>query len=108
MSDSKFAETNETIAEGVTNGFQKIEDGAVGTYKKIEDGVVGAYKKVEDAFVDKFLTHEGESVEEAKKRLETEQSARAADGSSIGRASLEASREIGRASVEKSKNIGRQ
>lgn len=48
----------------------------VGGYKKIEDSVVGTYKKVEDAFVGKFLTHEGESVEEARKRLEAEQAAR--------------------------------
>lgn len=30
-------------------------------------------KKIEDAFVDKFLTEEGESTEEAKKRLLGEQ-----------------------------------
>ena len=76
MSDSRFVKANEKIAEGVTSGFQKIEDGVVGGYKKIEDGVVGAYKKVEDAFVDKFLTREGESVEDAKKRMEAEQAAR--------------------------------
>ena len=51
--------------EGVTSGFQKIED-----------SVVGTYKKVEDAFVDKFLAHEGESTEDAKKRLAEEQTAR--------------------------------
>lgn len=78
MSNSKFVKANERIAEGVTSGFRKIEDGVVGTYKKVEDSVVGAYKKVEDAFVDQFLTHEGESVEDAKKRLEAERSAREA------------------------------
>lgn len=31
-----------------------------------------------DKFVDKFLTHEGETVEDAKKRLENEQAAREA------------------------------
>ena len=40
-----------------------------GGYKAIEGGVVGGYKKIEDAFVGKFLTKEGESVEDAKKRL---------------------------------------
>lgn len=73
---SKFTEVNEQIAQSVTSDFQKIEDGVVGGYKKIEDGVVGAYKKVEDAFVGKFLTHEGETVEEAKKRIGAEQAAR--------------------------------
>ena len=76
MSKSKLVETNEKIAEGVTEGFQKIENSVVGTYKKVEDGVDGTYKKVEDAFVDKFLTREGESVEDAKKRLAKEQADR--------------------------------
>ena len=77
---SKFEETNEKIAEGVTDGFKKIEDGVVGGYKAIENGVVGGYKKVEsgavhafnavsDKFVEKLFTREGETVEEAKERL---------------------------------------
>ena len=76
MSDSKFVKANEKIAEGVVGGYKKIENGVVGGYKKIEDSVVGAYKKVEDAFVDKFLTHEGESVEDAKTRLAAEHTTR--------------------------------
>ena len=78
MADSKFVKANEKIAESVTSGFQKVEDSVVGGYKKVEDGVVGTYKKVENAFVDKFLTREGESVEDAKKRMETEQAGREA------------------------------
>ena len=69
-------ETNDKIAQGVTTGFQKIEDGVVGGYKKIENGVVGAFEKVEDKFVGKFLTHEGETVAEAKERLAAEQKKR--------------------------------
>lgn len=65
MAKSKLVKANEKIADGVTSGFQKIED-----------SVVGTYKKVEDTFVDKFLTHEGESVGDAKKRLQEEQRAR--------------------------------
>lgn len=113
MSKSKLVNVNQKIAEGVTSGFQKIED-----------GVVGAYKKVENAFVDKFLTHDGESVEDAKKRLEAEQAVRmencgkaaekrAADlqadvnaSIEIGRASVKTSRETGRASVEASRKMG--
>ncbi len=48
---------------------KKIEDAVVGGYQNIEDTVVGGYKKIEDAFVDRYLTNEGESVEDAKKRL---------------------------------------
>ena len=66
-------ETNDKIAHGVTAGYKKIEDGVVGGYKKIENGVVGAFEKMEDKFVGMFLTHEGEAVEDAKKRLAEEQ-----------------------------------
>lgn len=38
--------------------------------KKIEEGAVEGFQKVSDKFVDKFFTKEGESVEDAKKRLE--------------------------------------
>lgn len=62
MAKSKIVAANEKIAEKV-----------VGTYKKIEDTVVGGYTKVEDAFVDRYLTKDGETVEEAKARLKREQ-----------------------------------
>ena len=52
---------------------QKIENGVVGGYKKIEEGVTGTFQKVEDGFVDRFLTREGETVSDAKKRLHEEQ-----------------------------------
>ena len=55
---AKFADHMEKIAGSVVEG-----------YKKIEDGVVTGYKKVENAFVNTFLAKEGESVEDAKKRL---------------------------------------
>lgn len=57
------------IGEAVTEGFQKIEDGVVGGYKKIEEGVVEGFGKVSDKFIDVLFTKEGESLEEAKKRL---------------------------------------
>ena len=44
----------------------------VDTYKKIEDTVVGGYTKIEDAFVDRYLTKDGETLEEAKARLKRE------------------------------------
>ena len=51
---------------------KKIEEAVVGGYKKIEATVVSGYQKIEDGFVDRYLTHEGETVEEAKKRLKAE------------------------------------
>lgn len=108
MSESNLKKVNEKIEEGVVSG-----------YKKIEDGVVEGFSKMTDKFVDKFLTHEGESVEDAKKRLENEQAAReaaskeavenqtmAGNSTDIGRASIKASQEIARASIEASKNAG--
>ena len=65
MAKSKLVKANEKIAEKV-----------VDTYKKIEDTVVGGYTKIEDAFVDRYLTKEGDSIEEAKERLKREQNAR--------------------------------
>lgn len=77
---AKMADVNEKIAKTVTKGYKKIEDGVVGGYKKIEDGVVEGYRKLEngivegfnkvsDKFIDVLFTKEGESVEDARKRL---------------------------------------
>ena len=65
----KTGKTGETITEG----FQKIEDGVVGGYKKIEEGVVEGFNKVSDKFIDVLFTKEGESLEDAKKRLSGEE-----------------------------------
>lgn len=72
MAKSKLVQANEKIAEAVTEGYKKIEKGVVEGYKKIEQGVVGGYEKIEDRFVDRYLTKDGESVEEAKERLKKE------------------------------------
>ena len=72
MAKSKLVQANEKIADAV-----------VGGYKKIENDVVGAYRKVEDGFVEKFLTHEGETVEDAKKRLHEEQVRREASQNTV-------------------------
>ena len=72
MAKSKLVQVNEKIAETVTEGFRKIEDGVVGGYKKIENGVVDGFNKMTDRIVDQFLTREGETVEEARKRMSGE------------------------------------
>lgn len=80
MAKSKLVEANEKIAEAVTGGYKKIETGVVEGYEKIEKGVVEGYEKIEkgvvegytkleDKFIDRFLAHEGETVEEARERL---------------------------------------
>ncbi len=70
MAKSKLVAANEKIAEKVTGGYRKIENAVVGGYRKIEDAVVGGYDKIEDAFVERYLTHDNETAEEAKKRLQ--------------------------------------
>lgn len=79
--DAEFAEeVVQTAADGAKSAYQKIEDAVVGGYKKIETGVVEGYKKIEtgvvdgfgkitDKCVEKLFAKEGETVEEAKKRL---------------------------------------
>lgn len=54
----------------------KIAEKVVGGYKAVENAVTGGYKKVEDKFVKDFLCKEGESVEDAKERLNREQTER--------------------------------
>ena len=66
---AKFADHMEKISNGVAEGYQKIEDGVVTGYKKIEDGVVEGFGKVVDKCVEVLFAKEGESVEDAKKRL---------------------------------------
>ncbi len=87
MAKSKLVNINKKISDGVTSGYKKIENCLVEGYKKIEDGVIEGYKKIEngvvsgfthmtDKFVDEFLTSDGESVEDAKKRIAAEQAQR--------------------------------
>lgn len=58
MAKSRLAKVNEKIAETVVEGYQKIED-----------GVIGGFNRMTDRFVDSFLTKEGETVEQARKRI---------------------------------------
>ena len=69
MAKSKIVKANEKIAEKVVDGYKKVEETVVDGYKKVENAVVGTYEKLEDKFVDKYLTKDGETVEEAKERL---------------------------------------
>ena len=61
MAKSKLVKVNEKIADEV-----------VSDYKKIEDGFVDGFNKISDRFVESYLTKDGESVDEAKARLNQE------------------------------------
>lgn len=67
MAKSKLVKANQKIADSVVSG-----------YHKIEEGVVSGFTRITDKFVDEFLTKEGESVEDAKRRLAAEQAKRQA------------------------------
>ena len=101
---SKFVEANKKIEEKVVGAYNAVESGVVGAYKKVEDSVVGAYKKVEDKFVDSFLAKDGETAEEAKERLKSEQKQ---DNGAV-HPSVEISKNIAKASLERSKNAGKK
>ncbi len=66
---SKLQETGEKIANAVVDGYKKIENGVVDGYKKIETGVVDGFNKVSDKCVEVLFAKDGESVEDAKRRL---------------------------------------
>lgn len=65
MAKSKLVKVSEDIADNVVSGFDKVRD-----------AVVGGYTKIEDQFVGRYLTRDGETVEEAKKRLKQEELSR--------------------------------
>ena len=70
VNEEVLAEVTAATAEEVTAGYKKIENGVVEGYKKIETGVVEGFGKVVDKCVEVLFAKEGESVEEAKARLE--------------------------------------
>ena len=78
MAKKTFLDANEEIAEKATAGFNKMSSGVVNAHMKVQNTVVGGYEKIEDAFVARFLTHEGETVAEAKERLRRQDEARRA------------------------------
>ena len=61
------------IGETVTENYKKIEDGVVGNYKKVENTFVDGFNAVSDKCIDVLFAKEGESTEDAKKRLRGEE-----------------------------------
>lgn len=73
LAKSKLIKETEKIAESVTAGFKKMSDGVVNGWDKMSKGVVDGYTKIEDKFVEQYLTKDGETVLEAKKRLKDQE-----------------------------------
>lgn len=66
---AKLADINEKIAETVVDSYKKIEKTVVDGYKSIEQGAVDGFNKVSDKCIDVLFTKDGETVDEAKDRL---------------------------------------
>lgn len=49
---------------------RKIEKAVTGIYQAIEKKTTGSYQAIENAFISRCLTKDGESISEAKERLE--------------------------------------
>lgn len=92
----------------LAQGIQKIEKNVVGTYEKIEGGVVGSFQKMSDKFVDNYLTREGESVEDAKVRIATEQKRREDENRKYMEDMHQMQNDIVKKSLEESLNAGRR
>jgi hypothetical protein len=95
MAKSKIVKANEKITETV-----------VGGYKKIESTVVGAYTKIEDRFVDQYLTHDNETVAEAKARLKQEQAERETAGAVKMEEQKAAHSDVAESSLKKAQEAG--
>ena len=87
-----FKEVNGKIVDSITAGYNKIESGVVEGYRKVESGVVDGFTKMTDQFVGKFLTKEGETLEDARTRLAENQKAR----EEAQKTRIEASRNAGK------------
>ena len=69
--DGKLAEVGyKVIAEGVTDGFTKIEKDIVKGYEAIENGAVTGFNIVSDWFISKLFQHKSETLVECKARLQ--------------------------------------
>lgn len=98
------------IAEVACDMEKVAENLTVGTYKKIETAVVEGFTKISDAFVEKYLMKEGETLEEAKARIEREQKelAEKSKVASTPNVNIPDSNEIVKKNLEASLNAGKR
>ena len=108
--EQKLVNGVKEIAEEVRDLEVVAETVAVGTYKKIEETVVEGYTKISDAFVEKFLMKEGETLEEAKERINKEQEELAAKSAARTHVNVNIpdSSEIVKKNLEASLNAGKR
>lgn len=98
----------DTTGEAVVGGYTKIEEGVVSGYKKIEEGVVGSFNKITDKFVGAFFTREGETVEQARERMQNNIAAQQEAARQAAEAREAKQKAMIEASLEASRNAGRR
>ena len=69
INEEAVVESYKAIEHGVVDTYKKIEDGVVSGYQKLEESIVEGFNKVTDKCVEVLFAKEGESAEDAKKRL---------------------------------------
>ena len=69
INEEAAEESYKAVESGVVSTYKKIETGVVDGYKKMETGIVEGFNKLTDKCVEVLFAKEGESVEDAKKRL---------------------------------------
>lgn len=108
--EQKLVDGVKEIAEDARDFETMAETVAVGTYKIIEETVVDGFMKISDAFVEKYLMKEGETLEEAKARINKEQEELAAKNAARTKVNVNIpdSNEIVKKNLEASLNAGKR
>lgn len=73
MEKDTLRTTMQKIENGVVTGYKAIENGVVSGYTAIENGVVEGFTRISDAFVMKFIARDGETLEQTKARIRSEE-----------------------------------
>lgn len=107
---STLEKIEKAVVEEASDMGSIAENLAVGTYKKIESAVVDGFTKISDAFVEKYLMKEGETLEEAKARINKEQEELAAKNAARAQVNVNIpdTNEIVKKNLEASLNAGKR
>lgn len=102
MQQDTLKTTMQKIENGVVAGYKAIENGVVSGYNAIENGVVEGFTRVSDAFVMKFIALDGETLEQTKARIRTEEEHLRQKNEEI----LKASRQRSQETIKNAKQAG--
>lgn len=69
LAGCNLADETEKVGNVVVSAYQSVENFFVDGFHKVTNVFVGAYQSVEDKCVEWFFAKDGETVEQAKDRL---------------------------------------